>query len=394
MMSSGGVQNPGMSVWIFVFLTRIFGITTPEGLSQAVATMSILAIGAIGIWAVAQLRGSDQDIWLAAGAIAAVNPIAIFLDRVIWAPSTLPLFAIVFWIAIWNRSHWWGSFLWGIFGACLGQFHLAGFFVSAAVLLWILLFKRCEPRWWAFAIGTAIAGWPIFPWLEYLAGGHFNRPLWPFWAHFPGKVWLWWLLSDSGLAVKYLTGNFWKIDFIVFLREPRILGVQTYGAIIFLAALTLLLLSALWVSFRNLVRERRQGVLRLSIGDTQTAFLIRSMLIGFGGLLSLLPAPIFVHYFLVPFPIGFVWLASLFVRARSWTSSQRRAALGAFVLSQLLLSITIATFLHREFAASPGSFGLHLPPQRSSLVLSPEWDSSRYAANPDLGFPTPYLRAK
>lgn len=363
MMSSGGVPNAGMSVWIFVLLVRALGITNPAQLSRTVAVMSILAIVLIGFWALVQLRGSDQEVWLAAAAIAAVNPIAIFLDRVIWSQSTLPLLAVAFWIGIWNRGRWWGALLWGCMGACLSQIHLAGFFVSAAAFLWVLLFKRRGPRWWAYAIGTAIAGWPLVPWLKYLATTHFKPSSYSIWAHLPGKVWIWWLLSDSGLAVRYLSGNFWRQRFVVFLREPRILGIQTYGVLVVYAALTLLLASALGVSLSHFVRKRKEWKQELLIGDTQTAFLIRAMVIGFAGLITLLPAPVFVHYFLVPFPMGFVWIASLFVRAPSWTPAQRRARLLAVIILQLLIAITIATFLHREFAAPPGSFGLHVPPQ-------------------------------
>lgn len=363
MMSSGGVRNPGMSLWIFVLLARTLGITNPEQLSRTVAVMSILAIVLIGFWSLVQLRGSDREVWLAAGAIAAVNPIAIFLDRVIWAQSTLPLLAVAFWIGIWNRDRWWGAVLWGCMGACLSQIHLAGFFVGAAAFLWVVLFKRRGPRWWAYAMGTAIAGWPLVLWLKYLATGHFTPPSYSIWAHFPGKVWLWWLLSDSGLAVKYLAGNFWRLRFVVLLREPRILGTQTYGVLVVYAALTLLLVSALAVSFRHLVRQRKAWKQQLLIGDTQTAFLIRTAVIGFAGLSTLLPAPVFVHYFLAAFPMGFVWIASLFARAPSWTPAQRRAELLAVIIFQLVIAIAIATFLHRDFAAPPGSFGLHVPPQ-------------------------------
>jgi hypothetical protein len=225
MMSSGGVRNPGMSLWIFVLLVRTFGITNPEQLSRTIAVISILAIVLIGFWALIQLRGSDQEVWLAAGAIAAVNPVAIFLDRVIWAQSTLPLLAVAFWIGIWNRERWWGALLWGGIGVCLSQIHMAGFFVCAAAFLWVLLFKRQGPRWWAYVIGTVVAGWPLVFWLKYLASGHFARPSWPIWAHFPGKVWIWWLASDGGLGDEYLAANFWRLRFGVFLREPRILGL-------------------------------------------------------------------------------------------------------------------------------------------------------------------------
>jgi len=151
--------------------------------------------------------------------------------------------------------------------------------------------------------------------------------------------------------------------FGVFLREPRIFGIQTYGVALVYVVLALLLFVALGASFWHLVRQRKEWKQELLIGDTQTAFLIRAAVIGFAGLITLLPAPVFVHYFLAAFPMGFVWIASLFVRTPLGTPAQRRAALLAVVILQLVVAIAIAIFLHREFAAPPGSFGLHVPPE-------------------------------
>src|SRR5581483_9683983 len=44
MVSGGQVKNPGMSVWVFVGLARIFHATNPIELARAVQCMNILAL--------------------------------------------------------------------------------------------------------------------------------------------------------------------------------------------------------------------------------------------------------------------------------------------------------------------------------------------------------------
>ena len=363
MMSSGDVQNPGMSLWIFVFLVRLFGITKPEQLSQAVAALSILAIALVGVWAAVQLRGQEREIWLIAGALAAVNPISIFLTRIIWAQSTLPLFALLFWFGMWNRSRWWGSLLWGSMAAFLGQVHLAGLFLAVGAAIWVLLFKRRETNWWGFGAGLVAVGWPLIPWIQYFVTTPRHPPHYPLSAHFPGKVWLWWLLSDSGLAVRYLTGNFWKLSLVTFLREPRILGVHTYGMVIVYAALTLVIVTLLGLTIARLIKKRANWKRERFIGSNRTDFLLRSALIAFAGLLTFLPMPIFVHYFLVAFPMGFVWIAAMIAHTPQFAGSRRRLIVAAMLTLQLAASITMAVLSHRDFGALPGSYGWHFPTQ-------------------------------
>jgi len=359
MMSSGDVQNPGMSLWIFVFLVRAFRITRPEQLSEIVAALTVLAIALIGVWSALQLRGQERDIWLTAGALAAVNPISIFLARNIWAQSMLPVFALAFWFGMWNRSRWWGSLLWGCMAAFLGQVHLAGLFLAAAGVLWVLFFKRAEPKWWAFIIGAIAVGWPLIPWIHYVLTTPHAAPYYPLASHFPGKIWLWWLLSDSGLAVRYLANNFFKVSLMTFLREPRVFGVNTYGMVLVYAGLAVLIVSLLSLAVLNLIKNRADWKRQLSVGWSQTDFFLRSALIGFAGLLTFLPAPVFVHYFLVAFPIGFVWIAAMIAHAPQFSGSKRRRIVAALLTLQLAVSITIAVFLHRDYGALPGTYGFH-----------------------------------
>lgn len=355
--SGGGVRSPGMSEWVFYPLVHVFHLTSPEQLAQTVAWLSIAAIILIGIFA-SRLQGSDRENWLSAGALAAVNPTGIWLERVIWNPSVLPVLLVIFWMSVWNRRRWWGAFVWGAVGACLGQIHMAGFFTAVSVLLWILLFRREDVRWPAFAIGTALTGWPVIPWLHYVIYGSYQRQTWSFWTHPPGKVWVWWILSDAGLATKYVAFNFWKSSFVQFLKAPFIAGHPTYLMLMVHAALACILAAAFFFSGRRLLRSDDNWKTKLLLGDSETGFFLRASLIGFAGLLSLLPAPVFVHYFLPIFPMGFIWLSTMLQDIGERNTKRSFKLLTTVVILQLAVSLTSAFYVHGNFGAPPGSFGI------------------------------------
>lgn len=364
MQSSGGFRNPGMSAWVFVLLCRAFSVTHPAGLARAVTLLNCAALLLAAAWAAAQLRGADRAHWLAGVSLAAANPTAIWLQRTIWAQSTAPLFAVLFWIGFWNRRRWWGALLWGCAGPVLAQIHLAGFFLAGGVLLWVILFQRAS-CWWCYGFGSLLSGWPLLFWLKYMAAAEYVRPVWAFWQRMPGKAWLWWFLTDSGLGSKYVAANLWMLPFGDFLREPRMAGVPTYGVLAAHALLAALMLGVVWAWVRRFAGDG--GKLRaLLLGDGNTAFLLRAALLGFGGLISLMPAPVFVHYFLVAFPVGFIWMARLL-----WPQAgeaRRRlppAVLIAAVILQFSISLAGAAYVHRERGAPAGSFGLRIPAAQS-----------------------------
>ncbi len=359
MPSSGGFRNPGMSAWIFVLLCRVFGVAHPVDLARALALLNCTALLLAALWAAVQLRGANRIHWLAAVSLASVNPTAIWLHRTIWAQSTAPLFAVLFWIGLWNRKRWWGAFLWGCAGPILAQIHLAGFFFAGGVLLWVVLFRRVS-NWWAFGVGTLLSAWPLFFWLRYMVSAEYVRPAWTIWQRWPGKAWLWWFLSDSGLGSKYLAGNLWMLPFADFLRQPLVAGVPTYGMLMAHAILAALLLRAVVISIRGFTGGGQfHAILQ---GDGETAFILRAALLGFGGLISLMPAPVFVHYFLVAFPAGFIWIARLlWPQAPPRRLRRHTAALIAAVILQSSVSVAGMLYVHRERGAPAGSFGLRIP---------------------------------
>src|SRR5690606_19990206 len=95
MPSSRGLRNPGMSLWVFVALGKIGSVTTPAGLTRAVAVLALLA-HALALVVPLRLVDDERDrrAWLFAVILSLTNPILVFLERKIWAQSVLPIFMV------------------------------------------------------------------------------------------------------------------------------------------------------------------------------------------------------------------------------------------------------------------------------------------------------------
>lgn len=121
MPSGVGLRNPGLSVWIFAVLAKLSGARDPLSLCRAVVAMNGLAfvLLAVGAWRLLPVRRREPWGW--ALALAAVNPIALLLQRKLWAQSVLPVLCVLFLLGWLRRERWWGAALWGLAGALLGQ---------------------------------------------------------------------------------------------------------------------------------------------------------------------------------------------------------------------------------------------------------------------------------
>src|SRR5262249_3652581 len=124
MPSSMGIHNPGMSLWIFTAITKVFAIDDPRDLARAVQTFSILAIIVLAMFAWRIVPASEREPWLWAAALVSLNPLAVLFHRKIWPPSILPIFTILFLVAWWRRDRRAWAFVWGLVGSCLGQIHM------------------------------------------------------------------------------------------------------------------------------------------------------------------------------------------------------------------------------------------------------------------------------
>src|SRR5262249_48386049 len=95
------LPNPGLSVWLFVGLAHLPGTDTPQGLTRAVQLLNVLALLALAALAWRVVAPGEREAWLWALALAAVNPLAVLMQRKLWPTSALPLFTAAFLLGWW-----------------------------------------------------------------------------------------------------------------------------------------------------------------------------------------------------------------------------------------------------------------------------------------------------
>jgi hypothetical protein len=168
MVSGVGTRQPALCTWILPLLQRVFRFTDPTGAARAIQTMNVLALLLFAFFAWKQVAREDRETWIWGVSLAAVNPMAIILQRKIWSHSALPLFSFFAMAAWWRLDRWWGAFLFGLLGILIGQVHMSGFFFLAAVMLWTAIYRRKEWRWGFTSAGLLVGSIPMIPWLQYM----------------------------------------------------------------------------------------------------------------------------------------------------------------------------------------------------------------------------------
>lgn len=345
MPSGVGVNNPGMSVWIFVALARITHAATPPELARAVQLMNLLALVLLAIFALRFVPSLEKPYWCWAAAFAAVNPFAVLFHRKIWAQCTLPLFCVLFWIAWHYRNRRWGAFFWGLVGAFLGQIHMSGFFLAGGVFLWTLWRDR-KARWGSWFLGSFLGAIPLLPWLHYMVskpGGGFN---WSslLWILYP-KYWIFWLTDSLGMGLTY---SLKTIHFLDFLRYPLIGGHGTY-------LVAILHLAIIGAGIAVLVKAYKVRGFQPGFRDSSpTGLAIASTLIGVGILLTISCVKICRHYLIVTFPLEWVWLSRLGLS----DSRSGQRMLTVLWASQFLLSVLFLVYIHLNHGDPLGDYGV------------------------------------
>ncbi len=355
MQSSAGIPNPGLSLWVFKPLVML-GLDTQTSLSQGVAWVNLVALVALGVWATWRFPADslDRETWLFAGALVAVNPLYIFLSRTVWAQSMAPPVALALWIGFMHRRQAWGAFLWGLASASLGQIHMIGF--PLALATWLSAARNRSLRAWKFLLAGAAAGaWPLLFWLNSLPATR-EIQKYSLMQHLPGKVWGWWLAAESGLGVRYLDTNFWGVPFKDFLEWPLLGSFPTYGMLLALVGLTVLLAWPFLFWLQGLFRKPVRWVPAYFTEPTDTALLLQSAVFIFGILATLMPTIVFAHYFIVLFPAGSLWISRMWLFDREATG---RRALHTMLALQFAVSLTVVFFVHQHFY-DPAT-GFHFP---------------------------------
>src|SRR6185436_5974144 len=114
---SNGIPHPGMSIWIFFLLTKVFGTQSPPDLGRAVQIVNTVALILLAVFALRLVPRPEREPWLWATALGAVNPLAVLFQRKIWSPSVFPFFTLIYLVGWWYRHDRWGALLWGFTGA-------------------------------------------------------------------------------------------------------------------------------------------------------------------------------------------------------------------------------------------------------------------------------------
>lgn len=381
MPSSVGAPNPGMSLWVFGWLTELFGVKRPPDLAGAVQALNVLALIAFAAFAFLAIPKVRREPWLWALGLWAVNPVAVILERKIWPPSTLPLAMVGLLAAWWWRKHPAAAFAWGLLGALMAQVHMGVAFLAFAIAAWTLAKDRRAFPWLGWLAGSALGALPAIPWLlEMLghgAGAHARLT--------PPSVsfYMRWFTQFFGYGAQYTLG---KHGFADYLAWPRLGGAATYlmaalqVALIFAAAVVLIR------AIRTALGPARPSPRALLLGDSPETQLIAAAFFGYGGLLTLITlfgAGSYRHYMIVITPVMALWTAMTVLwsdRGARRASTRRgwaRPILATLVVLQAAMSLGLLAYI-AQTGVIPGEFGASWQAQQAGLAPAP-------AASPPLG---------
>ncbi len=348
MPTSVVLPHPGMSIWIFVILSRLWGAETPPELARAVQLLNIAAILLLGLFVWRGIPAGDREPWLWAIALYCLNPLAVIFDRKIWPPTIVPMATVWVVIGWWYRRRTWGAFLWGVAGALIGQLHTGALIFALALLIWTAVLDRRSVAWRPWLIGSLLAGWPLIPWaLELLAQrSRAGMPAvlgarWPVPTFYTR-----WVTEPFGFGAEYTLG---QKHFLDFLSTPTLAGHSTYlmaAAHVALAAIALVIL----VRAAGRLRRGRVSLGECFIGRQKgETFLINAALWGYGGLLTLSTLSVHRHYMIVLHVIKFLWVALLvFFGAddRKHCSGLPRRLLLALCILQAVVTAGLLYYIH------------------------------------------------
>ncbi len=378
-MNSGVfLANPGMSVWVFVALARVFQVTEPTELVTAVGAFNLLGVLALVAFALLQFRTPSErpsrNLWLWAAAFALVNPFHIFYARKFWPEPILTTFCVFTWIAWWNRNRSaFAAFLWGAFGALLGQIHLSGFFISFAVFLTTLWIDRpalAKKRWLIPWVGGSLCGaWPLIPWiLDVLKNPPPQSIPYTWLEPVQIKYWVFWLTDAMGLhlgnPLGVLRGNSKWLQISEFIRYPLIGDDPNRPTYLNAVAHATALISSLWLLLpgaKLLLNPRHRSLLLDPQGgsqggsvDTQFRALFWSLFGVAGILLTLTGVQIRRYYLAATFP----WEWILLILLARHLPKKGNLLLTFLLVAQAFMSFCFVDYLRVNRGAPQGDYGV------------------------------------
>lgn len=381
MPSGVSIRNPGMSIWVYALLGMPGRLDSPVDLARRTAWLNLAALVLFLVFVIRVLPRASREAGLWALALACVNPLSVLYHRVIWAQSTLPFFCMLFWIGWWYRRRLAGAALWGATGAALGQIHMSGFFLAAAVWAWTLPAEaRAGGRermsgtaWGAWILASAMAAVPLIPWIAHVFSERAPSTQGFAWELIPQlRFYVFWLSNAFGLHLGYALGvhegGSVFAQNAAFIRYPLLAGEATYGVAaaygvcVIASAVTL----GGWCrrAFRREVPARAAGWRWRVFGDGSSASLmLRSVLVGCGALMTVSALLVRRHYLLVAFPLLFLWTGRIAFGAFR-REGIARGVLISLWSAQLLLSGAFLQFISLHEGAPAGDYGVGYSAQR------------------------------
>ena len=352
--------NPGMSIWVFTVLAKLFGIHHPTHLATAVQIFAWLGIALIIPFALRWVKDqTERNLWLWACTLAMVNPFLVLYQRKLWPEPFLPMFVMLTWMGWWNRHRVWGALLWGLVGASLGQIHMSGFFFALALFLWTLQWKRKHTQWLAWVAGSTLGALPLIPWAIYILHHPVNHAITAGWSEIVQlKFWAFFLTDPTGFHLGNPLGilrgpSHWD-QLSDFVRYPLIRGSATY--ITGLAHLGTLILMV-WIfarGLRSLWRNRRHFRDYLVGGNSNTLFVQNATFILCGVLMTATGVMIRRFYMAITFPLEFILLVRM---ARPQTPRGRNLLLALWIM-ELAVSANFVGYVHTNHGSITGDYGV------------------------------------
>jgi hypothetical protein len=354
MESSAGIPNCAMSLWVFIALSSIAPLDDPLALTRAVQLVNIASILLLATFVLTSIEPPEREPWLWSVVLVSVNPLAVLFSRKIWPPDTLPLFTTCMLIGWRYRHQGWGSFLFGLIGALLGQIQLDGFLFALAFVCCTLLFDRCSVRWSAWFAGSILGVIPLIPWLAVLSSGNqqisgaiLRNPLLPI---------IHWFSMALGIDLRYSLGG----SFRAFLAYPTIAGTPIYLATALLCTI-IFIFSIVVVRFAFRLRVQPAGTIRLLVDGSSTTWLaLIAAFCGYGLLLIAILRPIELHYWTIAFSLPMLSVAKLAQvgsNGNSASITSSRYLLSALVLAQACLTMSFLGYVH-ETKFIKGDYGI------------------------------------
>lgn len=351
MVSGGGIVNPGLSSAIFTAMAYM--VHTPIGMATFVQWINVLSLLGFLLFIILKVETTQRETWLWGLSLAAISPLAVLFSRKIWAQDVLPAFSFMIVLFHANRKKGWGAFLWGFFGALVGQVHMSGFFYVAGLAIFTIIYdyRNKQPFKWAYWIaGSALGSIGLIPWL-----------IFTFTQHQPAKLslehlyqmnfYIYWLLDSHGLNTMYsLRKDFWD-----FVKEPFIAGYPTYliGALnILLASSGIYTLKRLWgyiKEMRDMIKQK-QLFTTLTHNLSSVNFYLLSILLGLGIMMNFSGIMVCQHYLIVAFPFSYIFMAKIF--------RNKRKLFTYILCAQFILTASFMLYIHTHKGAKDGDYGV------------------------------------